>query len=65
MEMKDLYPFYQQLVRIADALESISDALTVSRAARTSSFPRWRIRGPDSAAHKKRAAEAARVGVFW
>ena len=27
MEMKDLYPFYQQLVRIADALESISDAL--------------------------------------
>ena len=25
--MKDLYPFYQQWVRIADALESISDAL--------------------------------------
>lgn len=27
MEVKDLYPFYQQLVRIADALENISDAL--------------------------------------
>lgn len=27
METKDLYPFYQQLVRIADALENISDAL--------------------------------------
>ena len=27
MEVKDLYPFYQQLVRIADAMESISDAL--------------------------------------
>lgn len=25
--MKDLYPFYQQLVRTADALENISDAL--------------------------------------
>ena len=25
--MKDLYPFYQKLVRIADALENISDAL--------------------------------------
>lgn len=25
--MKDLYPFYQQLGRIADALENISDAL--------------------------------------
>lgn len=65
MEMKDLYPFYQQLVRIADALESISDALDRIESGQTSSFPRWRIRGPDSAAHKKRAAEAARVGVFW